>query len=234
MSDNIGLSNEFLQGDTSQASVVGSSDMNSPSASDNFQGGDYKGILNLAQLRPGRWVTIDITQDDPKKYEVLKVGTDLVQVRDEETQDEFLIPIYKVSLVDLQTPYDDHELDKYSTNPNIRRLAHEKTIEKRKRHEGEKDDSQGQDKKDQEKDSDSDMKSKANKSIAQQGQEKKTLKGKPSFADRFKARMYPPTTGTHLPEDAKPTDQSGTGIKAPRLSHMFGKFRGFLDVNKKP
>lgn len=239
MPDQIGLDKEFTRGDPNMqtSGSVGTRDIGNPEAADYFQG-SYKGVLNLSQLKPGRWVTIDIAQDEPKKYEVMKVGSDLVLVQDEETHEEFLIPIYKVSLVDLQTPYDDHELEKYSTNPSVRRLAQDKTVEKRKRHEGDEEGDKEKDKnrdKEKDKDSDSGLKSKDNKSgvkvKAAQGQ--KNPKGKMSLSDRFKARMYPPMPGNRVPENAKVTDQSGVGIKPPRLSHMFGKFRGFLDNNKR-
>jgi hypothetical protein len=227
MADQLGLSDKnYVQGDSvvPASTSLSTNDIGSADAAEYFQG-SYKGVLNLSQLTPGRLVTVDITQDDPKKYEVVRVGSDVVQVRDPETREEFLIPIHKVSLVDLQTPYDEHELDKYSMDPNTRRLAQEKSVEKRKRHEG-----------NPEKDSDDKNKSKNAQSKStdektSQGQSSNS--GKTSLTDRFKARMYPSMPGNPSPDDRRPTDQSGVGIQSPRLSHMVGKYRGFLDANKK-
>ena len=104
-------------------------------------------LFDLSGLEPGRLVTIDIIQDDPKQYEVLSAADSHVLLKDPDTNDRYLVPTNMISIVDTQTPHNQTELDKYSLDAKKRAKALANRRERIKRHKDNKetDDDKGAD-----------------------------------------------------------------------------------------
>ena len=70
--------------------------------------------LDLSGYEPGRYITLDLLQDDPKYYEIVSVGSKTILARDPDNPSErFNFPIEKTAIVDMQTPYTEQEIERY-------------------------------------------------------------------------------------------------------------------------
>lgn len=72
--------------------------------------------FDLTGFVPGSIVTVDITQDDPKTYEVVEVDGDYVIIKDTESEKTYRLPVSKVALQEIDSPYTGAELDVYQVD----------------------------------------------------------------------------------------------------------------------
>lgn len=88
--------------------------------------------FDLTGFVPGSFVTIDITQDDPKSYEVVLVDGDYVVVKDPDSDKVYRLPLSRVALQELESPYTSAELDAYQVGGGVESSDNSKDSEQSK------------------------------------------------------------------------------------------------------
>lgn len=74
------------------------------------------GSFDLSGFVPGSIVTVDITQDDPKAYEIVSVDGDYIIIKEQDSEKIYRLPISKVALQEIDSPYTNLELDAYQVS----------------------------------------------------------------------------------------------------------------------